>query len=153
MPFRAIIGTGKKNFLKHFLQSVFLCNSSDQTIIFFRYINICWALERCWNPRLSGSQQMLHRKSCLIPILNHDSKIKKSLCISPGYVLYIKRGREKQSTMFAFLPKPLPLGKYCDLFERKRSTNITVNTPINHSHAKPQSIPNLVNYFLWNVFM
>ena len=27
------------------------------------------------------------------------------------------------------------------------------NTPTNHSHAKPQSIPNLVNYFLWNVFM
>ena len=26
-------------------------------------------------------------------------------------------------------------------------------TPTNHSHAKPLSIPILVNYFLWNVFM
>ena len=25
------------------------------------------------------------------------------------------------------------------------------NTPTNHSHAKPLSIPNLVNYFSWNV--
>ena len=27
------------------------------------------------------------------------------------------------------------------------------NTPTNHSHAKPLSTTNLVNYFLWNVFM
>ena len=26
-------------------------------------------------------------------------------------------------------------------------------TPTNHSHAKPLSIPILVNYFLWNIFM
>ena len=27
------------------------------------------------------------------------------------------------------------------------------NTPTNHSHAKPQSIPIEVNYFLWKAFM
>ena len=26
-------------------------------------------------------------------------------------------------------------------------------TPTNHSHAKPLSLPILVNYFLWNVFV
>ena len=31
--------------------------------------------------------------------------------------------------------------------------SISFITPTNHSHAKPLSVPILVNYFLWNVFM
>ena len=30
---------------------------------------------------------------------------------------------------------------------------LTFYTPTNHSHAKPLSLPILVNYFLWNVFL
>ena len=36
---------------------------------------------------------------------------------------------------------------YVPLYER-----ILFNTPTNHSHAQPRSTPNLVNYFLRNVF-
>ena len=79
--FCAIIGTGKKNFLKQFLRSFqakknVLCNNSNQKC-FSDTLTSAGPLGRCRNPRLSdsgfhtslGAQQMLmHRKSCLIPI-------------------------------------------------------------------------------------
>ena len=79
--FRAIIGTGKKNFLKRFLQSFWAkkCNNSDQTC-FSDTLTSAGPLGRCWNPRLSGSgfntslgtqQMLMHRKSCLIPIVEY----------------------------------------------------------------------------------
>ena len=76
MLFHAIIGTGKKNFLKQFLPTfsckiIFVCNNSDQTY-FSDTLTSAGPLGRCWtgfNTSLRDQQMFTHRKSCLIPIL------------------------------------------------------------------------------------
>ena len=55
--FRAIIGKGKKNFLKQSFRAKkknVLCNNSDQTC-FSHTLTSAGPLLRCWNPHLSGS--------------------------------------------------------------------------------------------------
>ena len=74
-----IIGTGKKNFLKQFLQSfqakkMILSNNSDQTC-FSDILTSAGPRGRCWklslkgegfNTSLGAQQMLMHRKSCLI---------------------------------------------------------------------------------------
>ena len=86
--FRAILGTGKKNLLKQFLQSFraknILCNNSDQTC-FSDTLTSAGSFGRCWNHHLSGSgintslgaqHILMHRKSCLSRIWNSTDREK-----------------------------------------------------------------------------
>ena len=62
------IGTGKKDFTKHFLQcfwvTKFLCNNNDQTWFFDAFTS-----GSDFNISLGAQQMLIQRKSCLIPIL------------------------------------------------------------------------------------
>ena len=82
IPFRAILGTEKKDFSKHFLHSFEWKNVLMQLYrsnMIFWHINICWDISgsietltfQAWvyNPSIGAQQMLMHRKSCLIPII------------------------------------------------------------------------------------
>ena len=75
MPFRTIISTGKKNFWKQLLQS-FPVTKYLYAIVAIRYdfiihLHLLGPLDsRGWNTSLGAQQMLMHRKSCLIPILS-----------------------------------------------------------------------------------